>query len=399
MTRNPTILLLACTMALLFAGCADEGPVSVAPEETPPDLSLAAVFGAAIDLNNLPNYADQPVPRYIRKNNAGGRPVTDAGATLGRVLFYDKNLSVDGTISCASCHQQGLAFGDDEQASTGLAGQTERHSMRLVNIQFATETHMFWNERAASLEEQILVPIQDPVEMGFTGEEGAPGFDALLARLQGIAYYRELFAFAFGDSTVTDERLQDALAQFVRSIRSFDSKYDAGRALQPDDREPFPNFTDQENFGKELFFTPPALDEQSFRISGGLACAGCHRGPEFDIDPEMQNNGVIRTISGIGTDQFVTRAPTLRNVVKADGSLNGPLMHTGDFDLDEVLDHYDQVPSEGNTNLDNRLNAQGHPQRLFLTEEEREAVKAFLRTLAGTDLYTNPKWSDPFSGR
>ncbi len=86
----------------------------------------------------------------------------------------------------------------------------------------------------------------------------------------------------------------------------------------------------------------------------------------------------------------------MRNVVKVDGSGNGGLMHTGDFDLDAVLDHYDRISSEGNTNLDARLNPQGNPQRLLLTVEEREAVKAFLRTLAGSDIYTNPKWSDPF---
>jgi cytochrome c peroxidase len=132
------------------------------------------------------------------------------------------------------------------------------------------------------------------------------------------------------------------------------------------------------------------------RLAGGLACAGCHQAPEFAMDPETQNNGLIRTISGLGFDQNVTRAPTLRNVVRADGTENGPFMHTGDLDLDGVLDHYNHIPDEGNTNLDNRLNPQDNPQRLLLTEEERAAVKAFLRTLAGQEIYTHPRWSDPF---
>ncbi|MBU2501274.1 cytochrome-c peroxidase [bacterium] len=398
MTAGPkhlvTLLLLAGAVA---CGCSgDEDPTTPIPD---PVSAVAATFAGAIDLDDLPAYAGQPVPRYIRKDNSLAAPITDAGATLGRVLFYDRLLSVDGTISCSSCHRQELAFSDDARASEGMSGVTARHSMRLVNVQFAQEARMFWNERAESLEDQTTQPIRDHIEMGFSGQDGNPGLDSLLARLEATDYYRELFTFVHGDATVTEERLQDALSQFLRSIRSFDSKYDEGRALAPDDRTPFPNFTDQENLGKQLFVVPPTLSAQGERIGGGLACAGCHRAPEFDIDPEMKNNGVIRTISGEGTDLSVTRAPTLRDVVKADGSPNGPLMHTGDFDLDDVLDHYDRIPAEGNTNLDNRLQPQGNPQRLYLTPEEREAVKAFLRTLAGSAIYTDPKWSDPFPDR
>ncbi|MGD9548353.1 MAG: cytochrome-c peroxidase [Candidatus Krumholzibacteriia bacterium] len=398
MTPGPkhlaTFLLVA---GAAVSGCSgDDDPA--APVRAPVS-AVAATFAGAIDLDDLPAYAGQPVPRYIRKDNSLAAPITDAGATLGRVLFYDRLLSVDGTISCSSCHRQELAFSDDARASEGMSGVTARHSMRLVNLQFAQEVRMFWNERAESLEDQTTQPIRDHIEMGFSGQNGNPGLDSLLARLEATDYYRELFTFVHGDAAVTEQRLQDALSQFLRSIRSFDSRYDEGRALAPDDRTPFLNFTDQENLGKQLFVVPPTLSAQGERIGGGLACAGCHRAPEFDIDPDMKNNGVIRTISGEGTDLSVTRAPTLRDVVKADGSLNGPLMHTGDFDLDDVLDHYDRIPAEGNPDLDNRLQPQGNPQRLSLTQEEREAVKAFLRTLAGGAIYTDPKWSDPFPER
>jgi cytochrome c peroxidase len=386
-------------LCLALAACSEDGPSSD-PGPDPGDVSaVERVFAGAIDLANLNDYAGGPVPRYIRKDNSRGREVTDAGATLGRVLFYDTSLSVDRTVSCASCHKQELAFGDDEQASLGVNGRTGRHSMRLVNIQYASEVRTFWDERAANLEDQTIVPIQDHLEMGFSGQDGAPDLDDLVDRLQGADYYQELFSFVYGDSLVTVARLQDSLSQFVRSIRSFDAKYDTGRAQVDSDAEPFPNFTEQENRGKVLFLTPPALDAQGFRLGGGLACAGCHREPEFDIDPQMQNNGVIRTIEGAGTDQLVTRAPTLRDVIQADGTANGPLMHTGDFDLDAVLDHYDQIPDAGNTNLDPRLNPQGNPQRLFLTQEEREAIKAFLATLAGSSVYSHPRWSDPFPAR
>lgn len=393
--KNLGSLLLV--LGALVCGCSgDEDPTTPVPPQV---SAVALTFAGALDLDNLPDYANQPVPRYVRKNNSPSAIVTDAGATLGRVLFHDRSLSVDRTISCSSCHRQELAFSDDARASEGMSGVTARHSMRLVNLQFAGEVRFFWNERAENLEDQTTQPIRDHIEMGFSGQDGNPGLDSLLVRLEGTDYYRELFTFVYGDAAVTEQRLQDALSQFLRSIRSFDSKYDAGRALAPDDRAPFLNFTDQENLGKQLFVVPPTLSATGERIGGGLACAGCHRPPEFDIDPVMKNNGVIRTISGEGTDPTVTRAPSLRDVVKADGSLNGPLMHTGDFDLDDVLDHYDRIPAEGNPNLDNRLQPQGNPQRLFLTDQEREAVKAFLRTLAGGAIYTDPKWSDPFPER
>jgi cytochrome c peroxidase len=397
---NRSVLLFPVLLGtmLVMSACSSNDPVEPGNQdpELPLDTSLAAVFQGTIDPDNLHNYADQPVPRYIRRNNAATRPISDAGATLGRVLFYDKQLSVDGTVSCASCHHQELAFGDANRAAVGINGETARHSMRLVNVQFSAESHMFWDERATSLEDQVLQPIQDDIEMGFSGEDGQPGLDSLLTRMQGLEYYRQLFALAYGDSAVTPAGIQDALSQFVRSIRSFDSRYDEGRAQESDDRQPFPNFTEQENFGKELFFAPPELSDTGVRLAGGLACAGCHQAPEFAMDPETQNNGLIRTISGLGFDQNVTRAPTLRNVVRADGTENGPFMHTGDLDLDGVLDHYNHIPDEGNTNLDNRLNPQDNPQRLLLTEEERAAVKAFLRTLAGQEIYTHPRWSDPF---
>jgi cytochrome c peroxidase len=376
------------------ASCSDE-PTPNAPEGDQVS-AVEAAFGDAIDLENLPDYANHPVPRYVRKNNGGRRPVTDAGATLGRVLFYDKALSVDNTVSCASCHRQELAFGDDDKASVGVAGVTLRHSMRLVNVQYAEEVRLFWDERAIDLEDQTTQPIQDHLEMGFSGTDGDPGLADLLAKLAAIDYYGELFPLVFGDPEVTEERLQNALSQFIRSIRSFDSKFDEGRLQAPDHISPFANYTDQENPGKQLFMIPPQLDANNAHLSGGLGCVGCHRPPEFDIDPETQNNGVIRTVTGTGIDLTVTRAPTLRNVVRADGTPNGGLMHTGDFDLDAVLDHYNLVPEDGNTNLDPRLNPQGVTMRLQLTTDEREAVKAFLRTLAGSAIYTDPKWSDPF---
>lgn len=395
--KNIINLLALTFVGLFFSSCSssvDEG--TVIPEESYPNVT--ATFGNNINLKNLENYANQTKPSYITRDNTTVNPITDKGATLGRVLFYDKNLSKNNTISCASCHKQELAFGDDAIASTGVNGTTGRHSMRLVNARFSNETKFFWNERASSLEVQTSMPIQDHKEMGFSGADGDENISALISKLQKIGYYQELFKFVFGDSTVTQERIQNALAQFVRSIQSFDSKYDAGRAIAGNDQTNFSNFTAQENQGKNLFLTPPVFDSNSNRIGGGLGCAGCHAAPEFDIDPNTKNNGIIGIIGTTGIDIANTKAPSLRNVTKADGTENGPFMHTGNLaTLQNAIGHYGTINiAPGNTNLDPRLTPNGIGQKLHLNATEVNAMIAFLKTLGGNDVYTNKKWGNPF---
>ncbi|OWY21959.1 cytochrome-c peroxidase [Sphingobacteriales bacterium UPWRP_1] len=355
-------------------------------------LVAAALVSAAIDLNNLGNYANQTTPNYItRDNTPPDNEMTDYGATLGRVLFYDKSLSANNTIACASCHKQAFAFGDTVRLSTGLnGGFTGRHAMRLANARFGNEVKFFWDERATSLEDQTTHPIQDFTEMGFSGTGGQPGFDSLVNKLESIGYYDTLFTLAFGSSLINEDRVQRALAQFVRSIQSFDSKFDVGLATTNNLGAPFPNFTPQENQGKNLFVAPPP--------AGGAGCQGCHAAPEFDIDPNSLNNGVIATAANPAIlDLTNTRAPSLRNLFNPAGALNGPLMHNGDFvTIQAVINHYNLIPpNPANTNLDPRLAGPGG--NLQLTQNEKNALEAFLRTLTGTDVYTNPKWSDPFN--
>ena len=376
----------------------DNGSVRPLPLHMKHIIALGALFlgshtllaqAGRVDLTSLANYANQARPAYIQRNNTTvGNAITDAGATLGRVLFYDKRLSKDNTISCSSCHRQETAFSDTSTASTGVAGTTGRHSMRLINARFATEARFFWDERAATLEAQTTRPIQDHVEMGFSGTSGDPAFSDLVVKLSAIDEYRVLFALVFGDATITENRVQRALAQFVRSIQSFDSKYDAGRATTPDN-QPFPNFTAQENTGKQLFLNPPN--------GGGAGCAGCHRPPEFDIDPNSGNNGVTGSLSG-GTDLTNTRSPTLRDLVAANGVPNGPMMHNGVFGtLAQVINHYAAIPGD-NAGLDPRLRRPGgNVQTLNLSPQQRNDLAAFLRTLTGTSVYTDPKWSSPFN--
>lgn len=246
-------LLVTTTIISTFISCSDtevSDYQQIGPEKYP---NVVATFGTNIDLNNLENYANQSIPNYITKNNTGTNFITDKGATLGRVLFYDKNLSSNNQISCASCHQQANAFSDTKIASDGVNGTTERHSMRLINNRFARETNFFWDERASSLEFQTTQPIRNHIEMGFSGTNGDLDFNSLITKLTAIPYYKELFNFVYGSNEITEERIQLALAQFVKSIQSFDSKYDLGRAQVTSDNMPFPNFTAQENNGKIYF--------------------------------------------------------------------------------------------------------------------------------------------------
>ncbi|HSK12922.1 MAG TPA: cytochrome c peroxidase [Phnomibacter sp.] len=384
------LMLLTTTMLSCKKGNEDAGtPAEVYP-------AILRQFGGRINPDRLDAYGSQAIPAYIVKNNATGITLSNEKATLGRVLFYDKNLSVNNTISCGSCHQQEFAFSDTAAFSRGiLGGITGRHSMRLINPRFATEVRFFWDERAPNLLFQTTQPIRDHAEMGFSGQAGRPDFNTLLTKLQNIDYYNELFRLVYNDTRVTEQRIQECLTHFIQSITSFDSKFDEGRRMVPNEGPPFPNFSQLENQGKQLFLAPPQFNANGQRIGGGAGCQGCHRAPEFDIDPASRNNGVIAARNG-GTDINNTRSPSLRDLLNPSGALNGPFMHTGSFrSLGAVVDHYNAIPGL-NPNLDPRLSPGGNPQRLVLTDNEKQALVAFLQTLTGRDIYTNVKWSDPF---
>ncbi|MDH7444890.1 cytochrome-c peroxidase [Aquimarina sp. 2201CG14-23] len=386
------ILLLA--LAIIGASCSgnEDEYVQIENEDVIDQSVISDVFGQNIDVNDLYNYENQIIPNYITQDNTAGNAISDEKATLGRVLFYDKNLSSNNTVACASCHQQAFAFGDINDASIGVNGETGRHSMRLVNARFAREDNFFWDERANTLEEQTTQPIQDHAEMGFSGANGDPSLADLLVKLGDLDYYQELFTFAYGDNVITETRLQESLAQFIRSIQSFDSKYDIGIGMVQNENQDFPNFTAQENLGKSLFMTPPNQN--------GAGCVACHTAPEFDIDPQSRNNGIFGVLGDPeATDYTITRSPSIRDVFNSAGVLNGALMHDASMStFIQVVNHYNNIDPTGNPNLDNRLRGGpgGNGQNLNLSNEEILALEAFVKTLSGTNVYTDLKWSDPF---
>lgn len=364
--------------------------------------SELAIFNQTLNLKaELFNYANQNLPPHYTSDEANesdntpdDNQITDFGATLGRVLFYDKNLSVDNTISCASCHKQEAAFSDNDKFSSGVNGQlTRRNSMTLINTRYFENGRFFWDERANTLEEQSLMPIQDHTEMGME-------LDALETKLQYLEYYSILFNKAFGDSQVTANRIALALSQFMRSIVSYNSKFDEGFALAgyPDDEEQmpdFPNFTEQENLGLDIFY----------RGRNGSTCLYCHGSPQH-VNDEAKNNGLSLNymdngkaeVTGNPFDNALFKVPTLRNI-----ALTAPYMHDGRFEtLMQVVNHY-STNVKDHPNLHFRLKDSDDPSsysdvlRLNLTQEEKKALVAFLNTLTDESIATDEKYSNPFN--
>lgn len=344
---------------------------------------------------NLPvnpyNYSDLDLPGYffdtdvvMADNTPNTNLVTDEGATLGRVLFYDKALSLNHATSCASCHSQETGFTDNRQFSIGFEGGfTGRNSMSLANARYYEPEHFFWDERAATLEDQVLMPIQDQVEMGMT-------LDSLVNRLAATDYYPVLFEEAFGDATITSDRISLALAQFVRSMVSFESPFDEALTANGGSMEGnLPGLSVLENLGKDIFF-------------GRGNCDNCHETALF-IAEEAFNTGLdagtgmddgVGAISGRMDELGLFKVPSLRNV-----ALGAPYMHDGRFEtLRDVVEFYNNGVQD-HPNLSREMTGRnGQIRRLNLDNEEIEALVAFMETLTDQEFITDEKFSDPFIG-
>jgi cytochrome c peroxidase len=295
-------------------------------------------------------------------NTPRDNPISNAGATLGRVLFYDPRLSLTNRVACASCHRQALGFGDTARFSPGIFGRHgARRTLALANARFNDHGRFFWDERAASLEAQVLVPIQDSLEMGL-------GLDSLERKLATTRYYPALFAAAFGSPRITRERIAAALAQFIRSLLSSGSRFDSVFATggAPD----WSKLTAQEQAGWRLF-----------NASG---CVNCHRAVTQFAD--KANNIGLDSLPG----SF--KPASLRNV-----AVRPPYMHDGRFKtLQEVVEFYSNAVRDVPA-LDPRLRGRdGAPRRLNLTKEQTAALVAFLQSLTDSALLRAEKFSDPF---
>jgi cytochrome c peroxidase len=281
-------------------------------------------------------------------------PYSAAKAELGRYLYFDRRLSADQTVSCASCHDPQFAFTDGAATSTGIGKQKGNRSAPTV-INRAYSQGQFWDGRAPSLEEQAKGPMANPIEMGNTHE-------AIVSNLKKVAGYRPLFAKAFGSEDITIDRVAMAIATFERTVLSGNAPYDRYKRGQKS------AMTGAQVRGMSVFFDKAKCDR-------------CHEGPNFTLN--MYAN------LGVGTDKPAPDAgryevtknprdwgafktPTLREIEHT-----APYMHDGSLKtLEEVVEFYDKggIP---NKNLDEQI------KPLHLTAQEKSDLVAFLKALSG----------------
>lgn len=290
-------------------------------------------------------------------------PLTEEGVSLGRKLFFDPQLSVNNSQSCASCHKPSAAFTDGKRVSVGAEERTgTRNAMALFNL--AWKSSFFWDGRAATLREQVIQPIQNPLEMH-------ESMTNVAAKLTTNKEYPTLFARAFGKSEITADRIARALEQFLLAQVSFDSKFD--RVIAGETK-----FTAEEQRGFELFHTEYDPHREQF----GADCFHCHGGPLFQSQ-SFANNGLDTiftdagryAVTGRNGDEGKFAVPSLRNV-----ELTAPYMHDGRFKtLEAAVAHY-CIGMKRSATLDPNLAK--HPDGgVPLSEPDQKALVAFLKTL------------------
>jgi len=290
-------------------------------------------------------------------------PLTKEKIELGKLLYFDKRLSVDGMVACANCHNPEFGFTDGQSVPTGVGGQKgKRGAPTVINRAFSTA--QFWDGRAPSLEEQAKGPMVSPIEMA------NPSHDAIVERLKKIKGYRELFKNAFVTKDFTIEHVVKALASFERTVHSGNSPFDklesGGETLA---------LSESAKSGLELF-------------RGKARCTQCHAGFNF-TDERFHNIGIGMdngepdlgryNVTKDEGDKGAFKTPTLREIAST-----APYMHDGGFNtLEEVVDFYDKGGTP-NPNLDKEIKA------LKLTSNEKKDLVEFLRSLSGEGWQVTP---------
>ena len=351
-------------IVILAIGCKDDEDTKVEGvvlDETPYNLE----------------YNSFPAP-----NIAADNPLTVQGVKLGRMLFYEKAMSGDGKLACAGCHLQEFAFTDSARFSIGIRGKKGgRQAMSVFNMAWHSN-EFFWDGRAHLLRDQSLLPIQDKLEMDETLEN-------VVGKLNEKQTYKDQFIRTFGTDEITSLKISLALEQFMNSITSTNSKYDAYL-------KDTTVFSASEKRGFKLFNTEynQFLPDQS-----GADCQHCHGGANFENDQYMNNgldaDGAIQDsgrekASKDAADKGKFKVMSLRNI-----AITAPYMHDGRFNtLEEVVEHYNNG-LQASTTLDPALE-QTRGTGLRLTTQDKKDLVAFLKTLTDKDLISNPAYSDPF---
>jgi cytochrome c peroxidase len=378
MRINSLKFLILFTLTVIVFACSEE-PI-LPPVEEDDDLT-DIIYDPVPSEIVYPVYTQQVgfivpvVPEMVIPED---NPQTEEGIELGRHLFYDTILSADSTLSCSSCHLPAGSFTDNKAVSFGIDGIPGKvSSMSLLNVGFY-DNGLFWDGRTATLEEQALLPVEDEIELHNT-------WPNVISKLKKHDIYPTMFRKAFGiekKSEITKELAAKAIAQFERSIYSFESKFDKfmkGEVL----------FNDEELNGFEMFLDLPGA-------SNDAHCSHCHAMPLMTSN-DYFNNGLQEAetlqdfeskgrglITGSSQNGFF-RAPSLRNI-----ELTAPYMHDGSMQtLDEVMDHYISG-GKFSPNRDSFIPA------INLDDYEKESIIAFMKTLTDTEVINNEKLQNPF---
>ncbi|MBT5147989.1 MAG: cytochrome-c peroxidase [Flavobacteriales bacterium] len=315
------------------------------------------------------------VPAHVATSIIGEMPIpvdnptTVEGVALGRKLFYENMLSTDNTMSCATCHVQEDGFSDKNRFSEGITGDLGgRQAMAVINLGWSE--FFFWDGRAVSLEDQAFGPVVNPIELNET-------WPNVVTKLQDDCDYPHLFEAAFGTSIIDSVLVSKAIAQFERTLLSFNSRYD------------------KYFYENEDVFTQAELN--GFDVFMGVGeCVHCHSGPLLS-DDMFRNNGLdiaftdlgLGDITGDATDNGKFKVTTLRNIAQT-----APYMHDGRFaTLKEVVEHYNSGVLAESPNLDSEM--EHFKGGLDLTLEQKNDLVSFLHTMSDNTFLENPDFSDP----
>ena len=382
--RKTNLTTLIILLVLVVASCSKE--------EADP-LKRVPVLPSTV-------YKYDSIGGQVSFDATAGFDIDNQKATLGRVLFYETQLSMNNRVSCGSCHKQAVGFADDVAKSQGFDGKpTKRNSQAILNT--GLQSFFFHDLREEFLENMVLMPIADHVEMGLEDK------DYMVEKISNTNYYNDLFINAFGDATVSTDRISDALVHFIRSMISVNSKWDVARENN------FVNLSPQELRGQDLYFHE-------------FPCSSCHGGNNLMGGASAgENIGLDLWYSDTGTegiDPFRNvpmngwfKVPSLRNI-----EVTGPYMHDGRFKtLEEVVDFYDhgiqRHPQlsfflrrgtnggffrlgESPQDLEQNLLTGVEPLRMFMTTQQKQDLVEFMKTFTDRDFLRDPRFSDPFRG-
>lgn len=350
--------LVICVLFFSLIACNNDDNGNGEYTATPLDLDIPSLFQENI------------LPPVIPEDN----PMSVEGVALGKKLFFDTILSANNTQACADCHTPQTGFTDARQFSIGINGQIgNRNSMPLQNLAFNYDEKFFWDGRANSLEEQIFEPVTNPIEMANTWSNA-------VSALQNSTEYPPLFDDAFGTTTIDSTMVTKAIAQFVRTLISGNSRFDQSQRGEIE-------LTDAEANGLNIYLDETRGD-----------CFHCHGNPLNPLwtDNAFHNNGLdqffedkgLSNATGDPRDDGKFKTPSLRNL-----AYSAPYMHDGRFTtLDEVINHYSEglVYSETIDPLMKKVAEGG----VHLTEQDKADLKAFLLSLSDPSFINNPNFQN-----